>query len=161
MPLKINLSVAMMLVLLAQSLLGSAPVGRYTDETGSTLTAGSTQVKDTVTGLIWQRAYSTGTWSASAAAGSAQAYCAQLVIGSQAAGSWRMPTIKELSTLVDVTVSSGATIDLTAFPGTPANYFWSSTVYQPSPSNAWSVDFSNGSVNTVSIGGTGYVRCVR
>lgn len=140
----------------------SAPAGRYTDQSGAALTAGSTQVKDTVTGLIWQRTVSgTYTWSSSAVAGSAQLYCNQLVIGSQGAGSWRLPNVKELSSLVDVTVSSGSTIDLVAFPGTPANYFWSSTVYQPSPSLAWVVGFNGGYVISNSVSSTYYARCVR
>jgi hypothetical protein len=115
---------------------------RYTDETGAPLTGASTQVRDTLTGLIWQRTTSSFyTWSAAAASGSAQAYCIDLPLGGQ---TWRLPAIKELFTLVDRSLPSGATIDPVAFPDTPANYFWSSTVVQQSSSIAWSIGFMDG-----------------
>ncbi|MBH2006913.1 MAG: DUF1566 domain-containing protein [Myxococcaceae bacterium] len=117
-------------------------------------------VTDSYTGLRWQQTGSTGAypWSAFAAAGSAQAYCA-----SQATGGfnhWRLPTRIELQTLVDYTTSSPS-IDTTTFPGTQSSSYWTSTVYAPSPSVAWRVYFDAGHVGTGSISGAGYVRCVR
>jgi hypothetical protein len=71
----------------------------------------------------------------------------------------RLPTVKELDSLVDLTVTSGATIDPTAFPNTPAESFWTSSPYFGSPSNAWGVDFSSGLYGSGA--GVDYVRCVR
>ncbi|MBH1989488.1 MAG: DUF1566 domain-containing protein [Myxococcaceae bacterium] len=118
-------------------------------------TFNSTQVLDTVTGLIWQRTVSGNyNW------GAAQAYCAGLNLDGL---SWRLPNVKELSTLLDVHVAyPGPTINTTVFPGTPQAWFWTSTPYScASPSGAWGVDFGNGGVFTVSISNTYYVRCVR
>ena len=79
----IRIQFCLILALFAPLLSANAPPGRYTDETGAPLTGASTQVRDTVTGLIWQRGNSNGTqtWSSSAAAGSAQAYCVDLPLG--------------------------------------------------------------------------------
>ncbi|MBH1989536.1 MAG: DUF1566 domain-containing protein, partial [Myxococcaceae bacterium] len=118
-------------------------------------TFNSTQVLDTVTGLIWQRTVSgTYNWS------SAQAYCAGLNLDGL---SWRLPNVKELSTLLDVRVAyPGPTINTTAFPSTPQSWFWTSTPYSCTPpSVAWSVNFGGGSVNTYGISSANYVRCVR
>ncbi|MBH1989263.1 MAG: DUF1566 domain-containing protein, partial [Myxococcaceae bacterium] len=121
-------------------------VGRYTFN--------NTQVLDTVTGLNWQRTVSgTYNWSA------AQAYCAGLNLDGL---SWRLPSIKELSTLLDVRVASpGPTINTTVFPSTYQTGFWASTPYScASPSRAWNVNFGYGSVATYGISNTLYVRCV-
>ena len=41
---------------------------------------------------------------------------------------WRLPTIKELSTLVDSSIPyPGPTINTSYFPDTVASYYWSST----------------------------------
>ncbi len=98
------------------------PTTRYTDENDAPLTGGSTQIKDQVTGLIWQRsqAPSTYTWT------QAISYCSTtLTLGSQI---WRLPTGKELETLVDYKISPpGPMINVTAFPSTLAGGFWSSS----------------------------------
>ena len=58
---------------------------------------------------------------------------------------WRLPTIKELSTLVDISIPyPGPTINITFFPGTVAYYYWSSTTLAGDTSYAWSVNFFNG-----------------
>ncbi|MBH1989429.1 MAG: DUF1566 domain-containing protein, partial [Myxococcaceae bacterium] len=118
-------------------------------------TFNSTQVLDTVTGLIWQRTVS-GTYNW----GGAQAYCTGLNLDGL---SWRLPNIKELSTLLDVHVAyPGPTINSTAFPSTPQGTFWTSTRYScVSPSYAWSVYFDFGLVGSDSVGDARFVRCVR
>ena len=57
---------------------------------------------------------------------------------------WRMPTLRELLTLVDAD-GSIPSIAPTYFPNTIASYFWSGSSYMPGPSSAWSVDFYDGS----------------
>ena len=127
-------------ILVATLARADAPAGRYTT-TADTVT-------DTKTGLTWQRAASTQTYSWSAAA----AYCT---------GGWRLPRIKELQTLVDVSRYNPA-IDTFAFPGTPAEGFWSSSPDAvSSSSNAWLVYFSSGFSGDSSMTGAYRVRCVR
>jgi hypothetical protein len=106
-------------------------------------------VLDTLTQLVWQQQASstTMTWA------DAKIYCSS--------SGFRLPTVKELFSLVDLTVTSGAMINQTAFPGTPAESFWTSSPYGGSSSLAWGVNFVNGFSG---YGGVGYnlrVRCVR
>jgi hypothetical protein len=98
-----------------------APAGRYT-------ILGDGTVYDTATTLTWQRtANMTGiVWA------SAGPYCAGLT--SPAGGGWRLPTVKELTTLLDYSRPGSPFIDPVAFPRVPAeststarNGFWSST----------------------------------
>jgi hypothetical protein len=135
-----------------------APPGRYT--------ISSDIAFDTKTMLAWQRSIPTGlvTWD------SARTYCTALsLLGS----GWRLPTVKELLTIVDVT-RQNPTIDLRAFPGTPATApnagedwgpFWTSTEVAGDPSlTMWVVNFYNGYPIAGSYGlksALNYVRCVR
>ena len=56
---------------------------------------------------------------------------------------WRLPTQRELLTLVHADGSSPS-IDPTYFLNTNASSFWSGSSYVPDPADAWIVDFSNG-----------------
>jgi hypothetical protein len=107
-----------------------APAGQYTISADT--------VKDERTGLIWQRAVPAqlDNWI------SIQGHCESLDLGGFASG-WRLPTKKELETLVDFRApNSGTTIDATAFPNTPAEFFWTSTPCAgTTPNQAWFVGF--------------------
>jgi len=83
----------------------------------------------------------------------AKAHCSSL--------GYRLPTVKELSTLVDLTVTPGPKIDQTAFPDTPATSFWTSSPYAGSPSAAWGVSFKDGSSNRAIVSSNYRVRCIR
>jgi hypothetical protein len=111
-------------------------------------------VRDTGTGLVWQRSVlsQTYTWQL------AKEYCAGLSLGGFASG-WRLPTAIELLSIVDITRANPA-IDTTAFPSTPSGWFWSSSpsVYG---SSAWGVDVSYGSAGPSDVSYGGRVRCVR
>jgi hypothetical protein len=128
-------------------------VCRYTHENGAALIPSDQTVKDNVTGLIWQRAQATSTMTQTAAI----SYCTSLNINGS---TFRLPTVRELSSLVDFNTSSPS-IDSTAFPGTSSSYFWTSTIYQPIPTYAWYVYFNNGNVYTGSFSDTNFARCVR
>jgi len=123
-----SLSIILVAVLAAPALQAAAPSGRYTVATHT--------VKDEKTGLTWQRTVSQyHSWA------EAKLYCQGLTLGGLESG-WRLPTRKELETLVDRRVANPS-IDSTAFPDTQASYFWTSTPYAgPSPMlNAWFVNF--------------------
>ena len=83
---------------------------------------GNGVVKDNVTGLEWQQATAPGTYTWQQAID----YCNNLSLGGK--DDWRLPTIKELSTLVDSSIPyPGPTINTSYFPDTVASYYWSST----------------------------------
>jgi hypothetical protein len=76
------------------------------------------EVVDSRTRLIWQRAVpsQTFTWQ------QAMDFCPTLGNG------YRLPTVLELYSLVDVATTSVPRIDLTAFPDTGIQQFWTSTM---------------------------------
>jgi hypothetical protein len=137
--------------LLSTSAAANAPAGRY-------MASGGT-VYDVKTKLTWQQTVSTTkgyTWA------DAKTYCSSAAVSSALGGTgWRLPTVKELQSLVDDSQTTGPTIDSQFFSGTPSNVFWSSTPSASASSSAWSVYFSNGVTNAIGVGSTYAVRCVR
>jgi hypothetical protein len=123
-----------------------APPDRYTINSSQGL------VTDVRTGLIWQQTPSAMQY----AWADANTYCRGLTIGGMTG--FRIPSLKELMTLVDPTRVRPA-IDPKVFPSTPLEWFWTA-------SNRYSVGTASVSFET---GGTGYfagtnllrVRCVR
>ena len=73
---------------------------------------------------------------------------------------WRMPTKRELNSLVDFSVPTTA-LDVNYFPNTKSSFYWSSTPNY-SDANAWRISFSDG--NSVSAGArksnSAYIRLV-
>ena len=122
---------------------GAPNAASYTDN-------GDMTVTDDVTGLMWQKAAAPGTYAQAMAV----AYCPTLTVGGHR--DWRLPTIIELVSLVDVG-SSDASIN-EVFPSTSPNIFWSSS---PVPLTTYGWIVSNGS--TISNGSAlkYSVRCVR
>lgn len=84
--------------------------------------------------------------------------CANLSLNGRG---WRLPTVKELVTLVDVSVASGPTIDSTAFPDTPSGPFWSSTPWAEAACVAWTVYVFGGNAYSDEVSNSDYVCCVR
>ncbi|MEH1123170.1 Lcl C-terminal domain-containing protein [Micromonospora sp. CPCC 206061] len=119
--------------------------------TYTTVAAG--EVRDDHTGLIWQRATSATTMSATAAA----SYCAALALGGHA---WRLPSIKELATTVDESRVAPA-INPSVFPNTAKKtYYWSASKSHPQPDKTWGLSYDDGYTNYRNIP-QGYARCVR
>ena len=123
---------------------GPSTTRSFTDNGDSTVT-------DTKTGLVWQQTSgSQRNWTSSLT------YCEDLTLASQS--DWRLPNIKELGSIVDVSEQRGnPAIDETAFPGTQ-QYYWSST---PKGSNVQNFDFNYGRVANEIKSNSFYVRCVR
>jgi len=110
-------------------------------------------VTDNATKLQWQQAAPSSvlTWA------NAKTYCSQLVLNGTG---WRLPTAKELRTIVDVRRVAPA-IDLVAFPNAPDFYFWSSSAVAGSSNRAWNVYFIHGATYSSFVGDGDDVRCVR
>jgi len=121
------------------------------------LNNGDGTVTDTATGLMWERGTSSMTWEA------ALAYAEGLTLAGY--DDWRLPTPKELQSIVDYSRSAPA-IDTALFPGTVSSKYWSSTtdadIYVNSPGIAWYVNFSSGFISYESSKRETYaVRAVR
>lgn len=121
-----------------------------------TYTVGSATVRDGVTGLEWQRTVDALTYTYSAAV----SYCDSLALDGKT--DWRLPTRIELLSLVDYT-HYNPSIDPAAFPSTPSERFWTSTVRTAAPAfGRWSVGFQyGGDTFGYDESATQRVRCVR
>ncbi len=120
------------------------PAARYAVADGT--------VNDTQTKLTWQRAFPPERY----AWADANAYCAGLSLDGSG---WRLPSINELQTLVDD--ATNPAIDLTTFPLTPSEYFWSSSAVVDDATRAWTTFFTNGSTYSFPTTSPKNVRCVR
>lgn len=130
---------------------GGAPIltlERYT------LDQAEKTVSDNWTGLIWRQEQAPGTFDWQAATSACRTLGAR----------WRLPTVRELLTLVDPTKLTLA-IDPVAFPSTPDEPFWTSV--PDSGGRAWVVDFGRlvpigaGVPQTRDTSSQSRVRCVR
>ena len=109
--------------------------------------AEGSEVTDAQTGLIWHRCSEGQTWGATTCTGTVAPYSNEAALAqAKTQAGWRLPNFKELSSLVDKSRVSPS-IDVTAFPGTPSNWFWSSSPYAGNASYAWNVIFGYGYVN--------------
>lgn len=123
--------------------------------------------RDNVTGLIWE--IKTNDGSIHDRDNESIWYDAQSVfiaqLNQQGFGgysNWRMPTIKELSSLVNSSIPSpGPTIDTSWFPNAMSSSYWSSTTWAHFTNYAWRVGFNNGSVYIANESYSYYVRAVR
>ena len=135
----------------------SAPTERYKVNTDGT-------VKDNATGLLWKRC-SEGQSGASCENGSASTFswreAVALAAVSDHAGSkrWRLPTIRELATLLEYQCTMPA-INMSVFPATPAVNFWSATPYAGYLNGAWNINFNDGVHDNSSKNYRLYVRLV-
>lgn len=131
--------------------LANAPAGRYSASNG--------MVTDNRTGLVWQQAVTDSTmfsytWD------TAKTHCSSLNLNGTG---WRLPTAKELATLVDLSQTNAPYIDRVAFPSSSTFLHWTSTPHVTSSSSAWAIDFSlnYGMTTGISKGQKFNARCVR
>lgn len=126
----------------------------HADAPGGRFTSGNGIVLDTKTGLTWEQPFD-GTsrhWVEAAT------YCEGLDLDGH--DDWRLPSVKELQTIVDETMYNPA-VDPNAFLNMPTDVFWTSSVWATNPSNAWVVYFSYGYSSIRDATYSGRVRCVR
>lgn len=136
---------AALALLLARDTSADAPKGHFM--------VGDAVVEDSATELAWERA---PTASASGADDAAE-YCAQLELEG---GGWRLPTLKELYTLVDESRTVPA-IDTQVFPDTAPAFYWSSSAVAGFAEFTWAVNFEQGTDGWFPRENEHFVRCVR
>jgi hypothetical protein len=141
----------------ARSVVGQ-PMSRYRIEG----TSPDDTVVDLGTGLVWQRTLAGATLTFD----DAHDHCAAVTLPGTG---WRVPSVKELQTLVHDGKTQAPFIDGEAFPGTPAGLapFWTSSPSVTVETAAWFVNFGTGEASDVApVAGDGmdqlnHVRCVR
>ncbi len=129
--------------------------GMINDDSSDSFEQVCAMVRDNVTGLIWevkindnsmQDKDNTYFWT------EAHTYVEQLNTvhfgGSNLPSRWRLPTIKELATIVNSQMRLPA-IKSQYFPTMMQKYYWSSTEYADNKGiDAWCVDFAAGEIHT-------------
>ena len=123
----------------------------------------SGEVRDNYTGLVWQQGYSSAAMSFDEARG----YCTGLGLNG---GTWRLPSVRELATLVDEAQVAPA-INRSMFPNTRYGsgvWYWASHAARNNPAAAWALNYDDGftGFNAGMSGSWNYftaawVRCVR
>ncbi|MEY2802911.1 MAG: hypothetical protein RL657_247 [Pseudomonadota bacterium] len=141
------------------------PDSRYEAVAGS----GGAEVRDKVTGLIWQRCLLGMSWDGSTCTGTASTHtwtqaldAARTATASPVAGAgaWRVPNHKELFSLAERACSSPA-LNSRWFPGSHT-YVWSSSPNAVDPALAQAISFQDGSTFRLNRDSTSWrVRLVR
>lgn len=109
-------------------------------------------VNDQLTQLVWQNITDSKTRTFE----QALQYCKELEL---AGGGWRLPTLKELLTLVDPARGTDALIP--SFAHAPFARFWTSTQAKDVDDYAYEVNFDRGGALYTSTSDEHFVRCVR
>lgn len=88
-------------------------------------------VNDAWTGLQWRRCEEGRSWHVNNfCTGAKNTFThEQALVHARLQEGWRLPNVKELSSLSDLSVSSGALIDPTAFPTALSTAYWTSSPY--------------------------------
>jgi len=99
-------------------------------------------VTDVQTGFIWEQSpdFFYGAWT------EAIAHCQAKAVGGQAG--WRLPTIKELASLIDSSQKDPALPSGHPFGNIKSSVYWSSTPSETDDIVAWHVSFFTGEVVT-------------
>lgn len=129
-----------------------------TAKSGSRFDVKTETVRDAYTGLVWQRTLAVQTWPRLLTP-EIDAACTALTL--DGAAGFRVPTVKELQTLV-LAGKRDLAIDEAAFPNTGTKLFHARPHYaDPASTNNWSVDFVDGKAYPNSGSQEMNVRCVK
>jgi hypothetical protein len=131
------------------------PCGTGTESQRFVLVENDQAVCDNTTGYVWERSLDTTTRDFEAAIG----HCSQRVVNGQTG--YRLPTVKQLISLLDYSQSSPALPSGHPFKNVQQGFFWSATTNVAAPPFAWVVRFSFGFVGSFIKSNTGFVWCVR
>lgn len=130
--------------------------------------ANGAEVTDTRTGLIWQRCSAGQSWRGSTCKGRVGIYTPEQALAyaktqntTDSVTGWRLPNVKELSSLADRGCQEPA-IDSTVFPATTSDYLYETSSPFVSHSGTawgiWGVGFGGGTVGATSDGAVRLVR---
>lgn len=136
--------------------------GDYAQQANEYESVSSDIVKDSNTNLLWLKCTlgdfcdqpRAMAWS------EARHACAAIRVNQQ---QWRLPTVMELNTLIELERKGVKKINTEYFPNTQASGYWtgtSSLTYKTRGSRAWFVHFSRASIFDAPINSKHFVRCV-
>ncbi|MFP8779683.1 DUF1566 domain-containing protein [Hydrogenophaga sp. RWCD_12] len=109
--------------------------------------AANNVVNDSWTGLQWRRCEEGRVWDGTTCDGAATGFShEQALAHATTQPGWRVPNVKETESLMELSRSSGARINATAFPGALAFYMWTSTPYVAGGDMAYAAAFNLGLV---------------
>jgi polar amino acid transport system substrate-binding protein len=96
-------------------------------------------VLDRETGLVWERSPDTGKrdWLG------AHRFCIDRAVGNRNRKGWRLPTVQEILSLVDLTRESPFLPTGHPFTNVQADFYWSATTFGENPALAWGGGFEN------------------
>jgi len=118
---------------------------------------GANTIEDYETGLEWQDNYDAKTikrdWQG------AKDYCQGLTLGGSS--DWRLPTIKELQSIVNIKRHDPAIKKSFKYVSVSSKDYWSSSEDVSGAKYAWEVNFYDGSTYNGSKSNEYFVRCVR
>jgi hypothetical protein len=124
--------------------------------------AANNVVNDAWTGLQWRRCEQGRAWNGTTCVGFSSTFThEQALAHARLQTGWRLPHIKELTSLLDLSVASGARISAAAFPAASGSYVWSSTPYVANSASALGASFSLGGADFFVRSGSAAVRLVR
>lgn len=114
--------------------------------------------------MIWQRCAIGQTWNNGGCDGKPASYtqenAAKLTDSTGGKTDWRLPSYKELLTIVDYSQFAPATNSI-VFPDSPSDRFWTSTLTAQSSSTAWFVHFNTGEGSYSDTQAGAFVKLVR
>ena len=125
----------------------STPTSRFVFSENGTVT-------DTETKIIWMRCALGQTWDGKTCTGNAREYSWQEArdavaeLNSDTFGeptSWRLPLVPELASIVERKCFQPR-VNLSVFPATPSNAFWTGMEKKGSSEQAYTIDFGRGKV---------------
>jgi hypothetical protein len=117
-----------------------------------TVSANGQEVVDNKTKLIWRRCIEGMVFNGSTCTGtsekfSQEAALQQAALQANSSGvAWRLPNIKELSSIADKSIYFDPAIDSTAFPAAPTSYLWSSTPNVDNSTTSWHLILGDGRI---------------
>ncbi len=128
-----------------------------------TVSADGEEVTDRSTGLVWKRCQEGTRWTGSTCEGSARYFtwyeALQWVVPGEK--HWRVPNVKEMSSLIDPSFKGTLAINTDIFPKTSNDMFWTSSPYTLDTFYGWVVQSFYGYAYFTYLEDTGALRLVR